>query len=187
LASANYNRLLGLVGAQQSGIGQIANLGTGFGGFGAGIQGQQFGQGAQMGQMFGQNAMDLFNQATGMRANQLGGAGQMLGQLGQTQALFAGIPQTMGQFGQAMSGQAANAVNAQQPYQTDRFGQFQASQFPTKGQFTGQTLQTQGNRLISSASAMGGGGGGAPQMSDSQMMTPSSGDMSGGGWPMGGY
>src|SRR5215469_3909692 len=112
--------------------------------------------------MFGQNAMDLYNQAIGMRQNQLGGAGQMLGQLGQIQALYAGIPQTMGQFGQAMSGQAGNAVNAQQPYQTDRFGQFQASQFPTKGQYTGQSLINQGNTLISAANAMGSGGGPSP-------------------------
>src|SRR5262249_10549975 len=115
-ATANYNRLLSLIGTQQGGLQNLTGQGINYGQFGQGVQGQQFGQGAQLGQMFGQNAMDLFNQQQNMRANQLGGAGQMLGQLGQIQGLYAGIPQTMGQFGQAMSGQAGAAVGAQGPY-----------------------------------------------------------------------
>src|SRR5262249_47702062 len=167
LASANYNRLLGLVGAQQQGMGNIA------------------GAGGQFGQMYGQNAMDLYNQQQGMRANQLAGAGQMLGQLGQIQGLYAGIPQTMGQFGQAMSGQAGAAVGAQGPYQTDRFGRFQASQFPSWQQYAGMQLQNQGDRLINSASAMGGGGGGgSPQFN--YQAAPSSESGAGGGGGFGG-
>jgi hypothetical protein len=192
LGQANYNRLQSLVGMQQGGLQNLTGQGINFGQYGAGIQGQQFGQGQQMGTLFGQNAMDMYNQAMGLRTGQLGGAGQMLNQAGQIQGLYAGIPQTMGQFGQAMSGQAGAAVGAQGPYQADRMAQLQASYAPTKGAYTGMMLQNQGDRLINSASAMGGGGGSAPQMPDygqssqGQMMTPSGGG-GGGGWPMGGY
>lgn len=148
LASANFNQLQGLLNQQQGGMGNI------------------FGQGQQMGQMLGQNNQDLFNQAQNLRTGQLGGANQMLQNLAAIQNLYAGIPQTMGQFGQAMSGQAGAAVNAQDPYQRDRMAQLQASYAPTKGGYGGMMLQNQGDRLINSASAMGGGGGGAPQLPD---------------------
>jgi hypothetical protein len=190
LGQANYNRLQSLIGMQQGGLQNLTGQGINFGQYGAGLQGQQFGQGQQMGAQFGQNAMDMYNQAMGLRTQQLGGAGQMLNQAGQIQGLYAGIPQTMGQFGQAMSGQAGAAVGAQGPYQQDRFGQLQASYAPTKGAYTGMMLQNQGDRLINSASAMGGGSSSPPQQPDygqsSQMMTPYGGG-GGGGWPMGGY
>jgi len=163
LASANYNRLLGLVNAQQGGLGALASQGAGFGNLGAGIQGQQFGQGSQLGTMYGQNAMDLYNQQTGLRNNQLGGAGQLLGLIGAQQNLYANIPNTMAQYANQMGNYGQAAMGATGPYQQDRFGQFQASQFPTKGGYTGTTLTQQGDRLINSASAMGGGGGGTPQ------------------------
>ena len=192
MASANYNRLQGLVGMQQGGLSNLTNQGINYGQFGGGVQGQQFGQGAQLGTMSGQNAADLYNQGMGLRNQQLGGAGQMLGQLGQIQGLYGNIPQTMGQFGQAMSGQAGAAVGAQAPYQQDRFGQLSASYAPTKGAYGGMMLQNQGDRLINSASAMSGGSAGPTQQPDTgssnQLMTPSGGGaMTGGSWPMGGY
>lgn len=164
LASANFNQLQNLIGMQQGGMQNIAGAGQNFGA------------------LYGQNAMDLYNQAMGLRAGQLGGAGQMLGQLGQIQNLYGNIPQTMGEFGQAMSGQAGAAVNAQDPYQRDRMAQLQASYAPTSADYSGQMLREQGNRLISSASAMGGGGPSAPQMPD----YPQSAQQPG-GWPMGPY
>src|SRR5215813_8150276 len=104
--SQNYNRLLGLINAQQGGMGAIGNAGLGFGGYGLNTQGQQFGQGAQLGNMLGQNNMDLFNQANLLRTGQLGGATSMLNNLGQIQSLYGNIAGTMGQFGGAMSGQS---------------------------------------------------------------------------------
>ena len=160
LGSANFNRLQGLVGMQQGGMNQIGNAALGYGQFGQGVQGQQFGQGAQLGTMYGQNSMDLYNQGQGLRGNQLAGAGQMLNNLGQIQQLYGNIPQTMGQFGQAMSGQAGAAVGAQGPYQQDRLAQLGASYAPTSGQYAGMMMGQSGNRYIQSASAMSGGSGG---------------------------
>jgi hypothetical protein len=178
LGQANYNRLQSLVGMQQGGLQNLTGQGINFGQYGAGLQGQQFGQGQQMGAQFGQNAMDMYNQAMGLRNQQLGGAGQLLGQAGQIQGLYGNIPQTMGQFGQAMSGQAGQTIAGTEPYQRDRFGQLQASYAPTKGQFTGQMLTNQGNTLVQSGNAMmGAGGSPAPQQPDTGP----------GGWPMGGY
>src|SRR5262249_62266018 len=49
LGSANYSRLLGLIGAEQSGLGHVSGTGIGLGQFGGGVQGQRFGQGQQIG------------------------------------------------------------------------------------------------------------------------------------------
>lgn len=156
LASANFNRLQGLVGMQQGGMNQIGQAGLGFGGFGQNLQNQQFNQGANMGQMFGQNSMDLYNQGQGLRQNQLGGASQMLANTGATQNLYNFVPSTMGQYGQAMSGQAGAAVGAQGPYQQDRLAQLQASYAPSSGQFLGRMMGQSGDRWASIGS-MGGG------------------------------
>jgi hypothetical protein len=186
LGSAQFNRLQSLVGMQQGGLGNIATQGLGFGGFGAGIQGQQFGQGvqgtqlgagiqgqqfgqgAQLGQMYGQNAQDLYTQALGLHGAQLSGQGQNIQNLGALQNLYAGVPQTMGEFGQAMSGQAGAAVGGQDPYQRDRMAQFQASYAPNKGQFAGQMMGQSGDRWVnvagSSMGGFGGGGGSEPPM-----------------------
>lgn len=148
LGSAQFNRLNELVGMQQGGMGNIANTGLGFGQFGAGLQGQQFGQGAQLGQLFGSQASDLYNQAMGLRSGQLGGAERMLGQTGAIQNLYANVPRTLGEFGERMAGMSGAAVNAQQPYQQDRFGQFQASRSPTQGEMWGRMAGQSGDRWI---------------------------------------
>jgi len=205
LQSANFNQYAGLNAMQQAGMGNMANQGLGFGGYGAGIQGQQFGQGvqggqfganvqgqqfgqgAQMGQLYGANNMDLFNQQQNMRQGQLAGAGAMLNNTAAMQGIYSNIPTTMGQFGGAMANQSQAAVNAQQPYQRDRFGNFQASYSPNQAGFTGQTLQQQGDRLIQSAAQMGGGGGSPQFPQETQSMNAPAGGYTGGGWPMGGY
>jgi hypothetical protein len=158
LGSAQFQRLNELVGMQQQGMGAIGGQGLNFGQFGQGVQGQQFGQGATLGQMYGAQAQDLYNQAIGLRQAQLGGAGQMLNQAAATQQLYAGVPQTMGQFGQAMAGQAGAAVQAQDPYRADRMAQLQASYEPTKGQFLGEMMAQSGNRWANIGGAVGGMG-----------------------------
>jgi hypothetical protein len=172
LGTSRFNQLNALLGQQQGGLQNMTGIGTQLGGFGQGIQGQQFnqgvaagqfgqgvqqqqfGQGAQMGQMYGQNTMDLYNQAMGMRAGQLSGANQMLSNLKGMQDLYGNIPATMGQYGQAMSGQAGAAVGAQSPYQRDRMAQLQASYAPSSGQFTGQMMGESGNRWMSAGQQM---------------------------------
>src|SRR5215468_4807945 len=156
----NYNRLLGLINAQQSGMGNIGNAGLGFGGYGLNTQGQQFGQGTQLGGLYGANNMDLYNQMLGLRGGQLSGAGQMITNTGNMLGLYGQIPTTMGQFGGAMTGQGQQTIGMTAPYQTDRFGQFQASQFPSQGQFTGQMMGQSGNRWINVGQNIGGMGGG---------------------------
>jgi len=156
--SQNYNRLLSLINAQQGGMGNIANAGLGLGGYALGTQGQQFGQGAQLGNMLGQNNMDLFNQMQNLRGGQLSGATSMLNNLGQIQSLYGNIPGTMGQFGGAMSGQSGAAVNAQGPYQQDRITQLGTQYAPTSGQFLGQMMGQSGNRWINVGQGMVGGG-----------------------------
>jgi hypothetical protein len=158
LGSAQFQRLNELVGMQQQGMGAIGGQGLNFGQFGQGVQGQQFGQGATLGQMYGAQAQDLYNQAIGLRQAQLGGAGQMLNQAAATQQLYAGVPQTMGQFGQAMATQAGAAVGAQDPYQRDRLAQLQASYEPTKGQFLGQMMAQSGNRWADIGASVGSTG-----------------------------
>jgi hypothetical protein len=158
LGSAQFNRLNELLNQQQGGIQNLANQGLAMGQFGANTQGQQFGQGQALGQMYGAQANDLYNQAMGLRAGQLSGQNQMLNQAGQMQNLYSNIPQTMGQFGAAMSNQAGASVNAQQPYQNDRFLNAQLSYAPSSGQFAGQMMGQSGDRWGKIGSSMMGGG-----------------------------
>src|SRR5262249_8771530 len=160
LGSANYNRLLGLIGAQQSGLGNISGTGIGLGQFGGGVQGQQFGQGQQLGTMYGANNMDLYNQTIGARNAQLQGAGQLQNLLSNQMTLYGQIPSTLAQYGNQLGNYAQAGMQMTGPYQQDRFGQFQASQFPTKGMETGILMGKSGDRWINAANAMGGGGGG---------------------------
>jgi len=162
-ASANYNRLLGLIGAQQQGLGNISGTGINFGQFGGGIQGQQFGQGQNLGQMFGTNAQDLYNQTMGLRNQQLGGAGQMQGLTANQMAMFGQVPAGLANYGNQLGNYAQAGIGMTAPYQKDRFGQFQASQFPTSGQFTGQMLGKSGDRWMSMQGGGGGGGMSGPQ------------------------
>jgi len=185
-ASANFNRLNQLVNMQQGGLQQLTNQGLGLAGYGAGIQGQafgqgqqatnlganiqgqqfgqglqagqfggnvqgqQFGQGQQLGQMFGQGAQQLYNQAMGLGTAAQNATNQYLNQLGATQNLYGNIPQTMGQFGQAMQQGSQYGVNAQRPYQQDRFTKY-LNQYPTFGMNLGNEMSQSGDRWIQAA------------------------------------
>src|SRR5262245_10582056 len=169
LGTSRFNQLQGLLNQQQGGLQNMTNQGLGYGNFGAGLQGQQFGQGMSLGNLYGGNQQGMYNQAMGLRQNQLTGANQLLNQTGAIQDLYGRIPQQMGQFGQAMTGQGTAAFDATRPYQQDRFGQFQASQFPSSGQFAGQMMGQSGNRWVNvGGSMMGGGGGGGGGMDFNQ-------------------
>jgi hypothetical protein len=155
LGSAQFNRLGDLVGMQQGGLQNLANQGLNFGQFGASAQQQQFGQGAQLGQMYGQMGGQLYDQAMGMRGNQLGGAGQLLNQQGTTQELYNNVPSTLGEYGERMGGMSRYSIAGQQPYQQDRFTKF-TNFYPSENQFKGMMLGQTGDRWQN----VGGGGGG---------------------------
>jgi hypothetical protein len=158
LGSAQFQRLNELVGMQQQGIGNLANQAGGFANIYGVQRGQQFNQADVIGQRYGQYAQDLYNQAMGLRSAQLGGAGAMLNQAGAMQNLYANVPRTMGQFGQAMGQQAGMAVGAQEPYLKERELQLGASYAPTSGEKMGQYMGQSGSRWASIGSSMMGGG-----------------------------
>jgi hypothetical protein len=161
LGSAQFQRSLQLQDALQSGQQNLANQAGGFANIYGGQRGQQYNQALQSGQTFGQFANDIYNTTTGLGSGALTGQGQYLGNQANLMGLTSQVPTMMGQFGGAMSGQAGNAVSAQGPYQQDRFGQFQASTYPTSGQFMGQMMGQSGNRWVDVGGNIGSMGGGA--------------------------
>src|SRR5262249_9704919 len=118
------------------------------------------GQGQQLGTMYGANNMDLYNQTIGARNAQLQGAGQLQNLLSNQMTLYGQIPSTLAQYGNQRGNYAQAGMQVAGPYQQDRFGQFQASQYPTKGMETGILMGKSGDRWINAANAMGGAGGG---------------------------
>lgn len=146
LGSAQFQRGQQLEAALQNSYGNLANQAAGFQ------------------NIYGQRAQDIYNQSMGLRNYQLGGATNILNQAATTQDLYAGVPKTMGQFGEAMSGLSANEVSAQSPYQRDRFAKLQNAQMtPSEGQMWGMMASQGGDRWAKIGSSIGSMGGGAAQ------------------------
>jgi len=167
--SARFQRQLQIQDALQQAQQNLAGQAGGFANIYGGQRGQQFGQADVLGQRFGQFANDIYNTTMGLGTGALAGQGQYYGNQGALMNLTGAVPAMMGQYGGAMTGQAGAAVSAQAPYQQDRLAQFQASTYPTSGQFMGEKMAQSGNRWASiganigsmggSAAAAGGGGG----------------------------
>jgi len=167
LSSAQFQRGLQLQDALQSGYQNLANQSNQFANTYGGQRGQQFNQADIIGQRYGQYANDLYNQAMGLRQTQLQGGAQMLQNTATMQGLYAGIPQTMGQFGQAMQAGTGANVSAQGPYQQDRALKAQLSYAPTEGQYMGQMMAQSGDRWAQIGSSIGGMGAAASKAGSS--------------------
>ena len=116
-----------------------------------------------LGGQYGQGTNQIYNQTLGLRGNQLGGAASMLANTGATMGLYGTVPQTMGQFGEAMGKMSGYDVAAQQPYQQDRLAQLGAQAYPTKGQYIGEMMGQTGQRWQQVGGSIGGLGNMASQ------------------------
>lgn len=160
LGSAQFQRLNELVNMQQGGIQNLSNQSNSFANTYGNERGQQFNQADTMGSRYGQYANDMYAQAMGLRNQQQQGAANMIANTQATQNMFANVPKTMGQFGEAMTGQGAQASQATAPYQRDRFAQLQNQQStPNSGQMWGGMMAQSGNRWIGVGNQMMSTGG----------------------------
>jgi hypothetical protein len=140
--SAQFNRLQDLFNMQQSGMGGAASIAQ------------------QQGQDFYNQAQGLWNQAAGAAAaNQQYAQGQ--------QNMLGGIAGNMMNAGAGLTGLAGASVGAQQPYQSDRQLQLQASTYPTGKQMEGMMMGQSGTRWGQIGGSIGGMGG-ANQQAGSQ-------------------
>ena len=157
--SARFQRQLQIQDALQQAQQNLAGQAGGFANIYGGQRGQEYGQALQSGQTFGQFANDIYNTTTGLGTGALAGQGQYYTNQGNLMNLTGAVPAMMGQYGGAMTGQAGAAVAAQGPYQQDRLAQFQASTYPTSGQYMGEMMGQSGNRWASIGSSIGSMGG----------------------------
>jgi hypothetical protein len=161
VTSAQFNRSLQLQQALQDAQANLANQSGGFANIYGGQRGQAYNQGLTSGQTFGQFANDIYNTNQGLFQGGLTGTGQNLGNIAGQQNLMTGPALQMGQIGGALTGQGGSTIGATAPYQQDRFGRFQASTYPTSGQFMGQMMAQSGNRWADIGSSIGSMGGGS--------------------------
>jgi len=154
--SARFQRQLQIQDALQQAQQNLAGQAGGFANIYGGQRGQQFGQADVLGQRFGQFANDIYNTTMGLGQGALSGQGQYYGNQAALMGLTSQVPTMMGQYGGAMAGQAREAVAAQQPYQQDRMAQFQASTYPTQGQYMGEMMGQSGNRWANIGAGMMG-------------------------------
>ena len=90
-----------------------------------------------------------FDEMQRLRQLGLGGAEAIQGLQGGKQQLYANVPQTMAGFAEGMAGMTQPFLAGQEPYQKDRFGQFEASTFPSRGEKRGQYMAQSGDRWAS--------------------------------------
>jgi hypothetical protein len=131
--SALFNRQMDLFNAQQQGMGGAAAIAQ------------------QQGQDYYNQAQGLWNQGAGAAAaNQQYAQGQ--------QNMLGGIAGNMMNAGAGLSGMSGATVGAEQPYQTDRQLQLQASTFPSYKQYMGEMMGQSGSRWGQIGGGMMGAG-----------------------------